>query len=80
MKTLPYAGATFPDWRISEGGRLMLLGLLEQLSTEQLTSLFTASRMVEYDHMLADARSAAAWTQAFQDKVRQIKDGGSCPQ
>jgi hypothetical protein len=80
MKTLPYAGATFPDWRISEGGRLMLLGLLEQLSTEQLTGLFTASRMVEYDHMLADARSAAAWTQAFQDKVRQIKDGGSCPQ
>jgi hypothetical protein len=80
MKTLPYGGATFPDRRISEGGRLMLLGLLEQLSTEQLTNLFTASRMVAYDHMLAEARSAAAWTQAFQDKVRQIKDAGPCPQ
>jgi hypothetical protein len=80
MKTLPYEGATFPDWRISEGGRLMLHGLLEQLSTEQLTQLFTASRIVAYDHIVAEARSAAAWTRAFEDKVKQIKDAGPCPQ
>ena len=76
MKTLPYDGATFRDHRISEAGRLMLLGLLEQLSTEQLRDLFTASRMVAYDHLAAEARSAAAWAKAFEDKVSQIRDAG----
>ena len=80
MKTLPYEGATFRDRQISEEGRLMLLGLLEQLSTGQLNTLFTASRVLEYDQILAEARSPAAWTEAFEDKVRQIRDAGPCPQ
>jgi hypothetical protein len=80
MKTLPFGGATFPDHRISEGGRLMLLGLLQQLSTGQLRDLFTASRMVAYDHLVAEGRSAAAWARAFEDKVKQIKEAGPCPQ
>jgi hypothetical protein len=80
MKTLPYEGATFRDRRISEAGRLMLLGLLEQLSTAQLIDLFRASRMVDHDHIAAEARHAPTWAKAFQDKVRQIKEAGPCPQ
>ncbi len=80
MKTLPYEGATFRDRQISEGGRLMLLGLLEQLSTGQLNTLFTASRVVEYDQILAEARNPAAWTEAFEDKIRQIRSAGPCPE
>lgn len=80
MKTLPYAGATFPERRISEAGRLMIAGLLEQLSTSQLTDLFTASRILLYDHFDAQSRDAAAWVRVFVDKVRQIREGGPCPQ
>src|SRR5206468_1940108 len=32
MSTLPYAGGTFPDQQVSEAGRVMIAGLLEQLS------------------------------------------------
>ena len=80
MKSLPYEGATFRDHRISEGGRLMLLGLLEQLSTGQLEDLFAASRMVAHDHLAAEARNATAWARAFQDKIAQIRTAGPCPQ
>jgi hypothetical protein len=80
MKTLPYAGATFPDRRISEQGRLMLGGLLGQLSEQQLVDLFTASRMVSHNQVLAEARDAHAWVRAFQDKVRQVREGEPCPQ
>jgi len=80
MKTLPYGGATFRDRRISEAGRLKLLGLLEQLSTAQLIDLFRASRMADYDHVAAEARQPSAWAKAFQDKVRQIRSAGPCPQ
>jgi hypothetical protein len=80
MRTLPFGGATFADRRISEAGRVMLLGLLEQLSSEQLRTLFTASRVIDQDQIAAEARSAAAWTHAFEDKVRQIKEAGPCPE
>jgi hypothetical protein len=80
MKTLPYAGATFPDQRISEAGRLMIAGLLDQLSTSQLTELFTASRIILYDQIDAGARDAAAWVSVFVDKVQQIREGAPCPQ
>ena len=81
MKTLPYEGATFRDRRISEAGRLMLLGLLEQLSTAQLNDLFTASRMRRCTiRSLAEARSRGGVGEGFEDKVRQIREGGPCPQ
>jgi hypothetical protein len=80
MSTLPYAGATFPDRRISEEGRLLIAGLLEQLSVRQLEDLFTASRIIQYDEIDAEARSAGAWVKVFLDKVRQIREGDPCPQ
>jgi hypothetical protein len=79
MRTLPYAGATFPDVQISEAGRLMLLQLLEQLSPSQLRALFVASRMTTFDQVAAESRNPDAWVHAFEDKVRQIRAGGPCP-
>jgi hypothetical protein len=80
MKTLPYAGGTFPDRRISDEGRQLLAGSLEQLSDAQLADLFIASRIVAHDQVLAEARDAAAWVAVFRKKVREIVDGGRCPQ
>lgn len=79
MKNLPFGGATFPDRQISEEGRRMLLGMLEQLSERQLTDLFTHSRVIEHDGLSAEGRGAGAWVKAFQDKVRQTREGGPCP-
>ncbi|HXG56899.1 MAG TPA: hypothetical protein VNJ03_16090, partial [Vicinamibacterales bacterium] len=78
MKSLPFAGATFVDWRISEGGRTLLLGLLEQLSDQQLRDLFKESHITDYDQVSAEARSADAWVAAFKEKVAQIRTGGPC--
>jgi hypothetical protein len=78
MKNLPFGGATFPDRRISEAGRRKLLGLLEQISTQQLGDLFTGSGVTSFNHLDASGRDAAAWTAALLDKVRQIREGGPC--
>jgi hypothetical protein len=78
MKNLPFGGATFPDRRISEAGRRKLLGLLEQISEQQLGDLFTGSGVTSFNHLDASGRDAGAWTAAFLDKVRQIREGGPC--
>jgi len=62
MKGLPYAGATFPDARISEGGRRLIAGRLSQLTRDQIRGLFAAAGFREID----------AWVSAFQEKVQQI--------
>ena len=79
MSTLPYRGATFPERRVSEAGRVLLAGLLEQLSARQLEDLFTASRIILYDAIDAESRAAHAWVGVFLDKVKQIRQGGPCP-
>jgi hypothetical protein len=79
MRALPYGGATFPDVTVSEAGRLMILGLLEQLSHRQLRELFVASRITSYDSIDGAARDPDAWARVFEDKVREIRNGGPCP-
>jgi hypothetical protein len=79
MKTLPFQGGTFPDGHISEAGRRKLLALLEQLSQRQIEELFTGSRMTQYDSVSVESRNARLWVRAFQDKVRQIRQAGPCP-
>jgi hypothetical protein len=79
MRTLPFAGATFPDAQISEEGRRLLLSLLEQLSDKQIRDLFTTSRVTRFDALSADSRNADAWLAAFRDKIRQIREAGPCP-
>lgn len=80
MKRLPWEGATFPDWRISEGGRQRLLGLLGELTDPQLRDLFASSRITSYDQVSAEARDPQAWVSVFHDKVAQVRAGGPCPQ
>lgn len=79
MRSLPFEGATFPDVRVSERGRVMIVRLLEQLSRDQLRELFTASRITSFDSIDAHARRADAWVQAFENKVAEIRAGGPCP-
>jgi hypothetical protein len=78
MQSLPYGGATFVDRRISEEGRTLLAGLLEQLSDRQLADLFSAARFAELDGISAEARDPRAWAKAFQEKIRAVKEGGPC--
>ena len=78
MKSLPFGGATFADRRISEAGRKFLLDLLQQLSTQQITDLFTGSGITTYDHPTSAGRDPRAWTAAFVDKIRQIREAGPC--
>lgn len=79
MRALPYGGATFADIKVSEAGRLMIVGLLEQLSHHQLRDLFIASRVTSYDGIDGEGRNPDAWARAFEGKVREIREGGPCP-
>ena len=78
MERLPWGGATFQEQRISEAGRLFLLGLLEQLSPRQIENLFSGARIELLDGIIAEARQPRAWASAFLDKVRQIREAGPC--
>jgi hypothetical protein len=78
MANLPFKGATFPERQISEAGRRFLLGLLEQLSQQQLVDLFTGSGITSFDHVNAAGRDARVWAAAFADKVKQIREAGPC--
>jgi hypothetical protein len=79
MEHLPWQGATFPERRIGEEGRLMLLGLLEQLGDGQLRDLFEGARVTAHEQFTGEARRADAWVRAFRDRVDQIRSGGPCP-
>jgi hypothetical protein len=79
MEQLPWGGGTFPSQAVSEGGRLFLLRLLEQLSASQIEDLFAGARIAESEGITAEGRKPAAWAAAFADKVRQIREAGPCP-
>ena len=79
MKRLPFGGGTFPEVQISEEGRRLLLGLLEQLTPQQLSDLFAGSGVTAFDALSIEARSPDAWMKAMMDKIRQIRDAGPCP-
>lgn len=78
MKNLPWGGGTFPDHTISEDGRLLLLGLLQSLSEQQLTDLFVTSGITRLHQLNAEGRDPRRWLEAFRDKVKQIEQAGPC--
>lgn len=79
MASLPYSGATFKEWHVSDAGRTLLLSWLEQLTDQQLRDLFEGSHITSYDQVTAASRGADAWVNAFKEKVTQIRKGGPCP-
>jgi hypothetical protein len=79
MEHMPWGGGTFPERRISEAGRTLALGLLEQLSEHQLKDLFEGSRITLQDQFSGHARRTEAWVRAFEARVEQIRDAGPCP-
>jgi hypothetical protein len=79
MKSMPFDGATFPDAQISEAGRQFALRLLGALTRDQLNALFESSGITAFPHVLAAARQPQAWTDAFLEKVDEIRRAGPCP-
>jgi hypothetical protein len=78
MEHLPWGGGTFPERQISEAGRRLLLGLLEQLSERQLNDLFEGARVTMQDQVSSEAARPEAWTRAFGERVNQIRAAGPC--
>lgn len=79
MEHLPWGGGTFPEGPISEAGRQLLLGLLQQLGDTQLRDLFESSGMTTLDQVNVESRRVDAWIAVFKDRVKQISDAGPCP-
>jgi hypothetical protein len=74
MKRFPYGGGTFPDARISEAGRELLVRQLSALDDQQVLALFTAARFTDFD----PSTDVKAWAETFWSKVQQIAAGGPC--
>ena len=81
MRRLPFLGATFPDTVISEGGRKLLGDLLSTMTESQIEALFRGARFREFEQgrWFGPSADEHAWVEAFQDKVRQLVEGGPCP-
>ena len=80
MRQLPFEGATFGQATVTEAGRRFALGLLSQLSDDQLTTLFTSARFAEKRGVFTPPSSVADWVSAFKAKVRAISEGPACPE
>jgi hypothetical protein len=79
MASLPFGGATFADVQVSEEGRQFALTLLHGLTRRQLDTLFEASGVTSFPHVVAAAHQPSAWTDVFLAKVHEIERGGPCP-
>jgi hypothetical protein len=81
MRHLPFLGATFPDTVIGEGGRKLLGDLLSAMTESQIESLFRGAgfRDFEQGRWFGPSADERAWVAAFQDKIRQVVEGGPCP-
>lgn len=78
MKTFPYGGGTFPDVRISEAGRQLLLRQLDAIDERHLTALFSAARFSAFHDDEGEAADVSAWARTFLQKVEQIRAAGPC--
>ena len=78
MRALPFEGATFPDWTISEEGRLLAARLLSDLGDAEVRRFFADARFPEFYSGTDDERDLDAWTAAFHHRVQQITAAGPC--
>jgi hypothetical protein len=79
MRALPYRGATFPDARISEAGRLQFAARMAAITEADITRLFAEARFPEFQVGTDEDRDLRAWTAAFRHRVDQIVEAGPCP-
>lgn len=80
MRHLPFLGATFPDTVISEDGRQLLARLLTRMTRAQIEGLFSGARFAAYEagRWFGPSAGEDAWVAAFEDRVRQVVEGGRC--
>jgi hypothetical protein len=80
MRHLPFLGATFPDTVIGEGGRKLLGNRLSAMTESQIEALFRGAGFQEFERgrWFGPSADERAWVDAFQDKVRQVVEGGAC--
>jgi hypothetical protein len=79
MEGMPWHGGTFPEARISEGGRAPVARQLAAITDDQMRSLFRAARFPEHYSTTSDQKDLDAWTAAFRLRVDQIVSAGPCP-
>ena len=79
MRRLPVGGATFGTARVSNGGRLFLSELLEQLSDAQLIDLFTGARFAQRRGRFDPDTPVSEWVRVFKARRSAIARGPACP-
>ena len=72
-------GGPFVPAEITEAGRQFTVQRLQQLSVDQLTTLFRASRFPDPLTGEVPAADVSPWVQTFLSKVREIADRDPCP-
>jgi len=80
MREMPYKGGTFGTVRIGERGRRFLASMLDQLSDQQITDLFTGARFDKQSGLLSDPSPVSEWVRVFKQRRQAISDGVSCPE
>ena len=78
MRQFPYNGGTFPDTRVSEAGRQLLVRQLSALTERHLVALFTGARFPEFNGRGSEEGDAGAWARALLEKAHQIASAGPC--
>jgi hypothetical protein len=78
MHDLPFEGATFPDARISEEGRLQLARALAALSPGTIRNWLKEARVPAFYSATDDARDVEVWLAAFRERIDQIVSAGPC--
>ena len=72
MAAFPFAGASFPDARISEAGRAKLAARLTAIADADVARVFTDARFPQFQVGTDDEGDLKAWVEAFRYRADQI--------
>jgi len=78
MRALPFRGATFPDARISEAGRLQFVARMAAITDTDIDRLFADARFPQFQVGTDSDRDLRAWRSAFRHRADQIANAGPC--
>ena len=79
MKMMPFGGATFPDWRVTDAARRRVARALASFGDEELRQWFRAARFPQFYAATADGKDLDAWIHAYRHRVTQMLSAGPCP-